>query len=90
MITFREEDARRMRAIQEELVRVLAPHAEKTEAALAAFALMRCARALLRKYPKGTQRELVRVCQDYLEGRATPRDGGEPLLVDATGDALVM
>lgn len=69
MIQFREIDARLMKQAEQVLVRALMPFRENTEASLIVFALMRCARVLLRLYPEATRKELTRVCVGYLEGK---------------------
>lgn len=72
-LSFRHEDEQQMKRIQREVVDVLLKYQGNTEAALPMFALVRCARVLLRKYPKHTQDALRKVLIDYLCGRTEPR-----------------
>lgn len=71
---FRTADLEKMKRIENDLARLLDGHAATTEAAIAAFACIRCAERLLSFYPAGTQTELRRVCADKIEGRMSPRD----------------
>jgi hypothetical protein len=81
MLQFREEDFDRMQEVQTRVVRTLLPFRENTEAGLIVFALVRCARTLLRCYPEETRKQLTRLCVDFLEGRTAPRDNPESRLL---------
>lgn len=74
MLTFRQSDVDQMQVVQRQIVTTILPFREHTEAALVVFALLRCARTLLRLYPESRRKELTRVCVDFLEGRTSPRD----------------
>lgn len=74
MLSFRQADLDQMKRIEKELVAVLVKYRDNTEGSLPAFALVRCARTLLRLYPKPTEKVLTRVVVDFLEGRPAPRD----------------
>lgn len=82
-ISFRQADRDQMQKVEQELARVLNAHADKTEAALAIFACLRCARKLLSLYPDTTQEQLRRVLVDFINGRESPRD-------DAAANLLIM
>lgn len=73
-VTFTPENLAQMRKVQGRLVDTLLPFRQHTESALMVFALIRCARALVRLYPKGTRDMLIRLMCDYLQGRRTPAD----------------
>lgn len=74
---FDQNDFNRMLAIERALVQTLLPFRDgKTESGLAAFALVRCARVLLRRYPPETQKQLLGVITAFLEGKTSPP--GEP------------
>ena len=67
MVTFKEADGEKMRALQAELVTVLLrANEQKMEAAVAVFALMRCARPLLDRYPDHTRLALLEVIEAFL------------------------
>lgn len=69
--SFRTDDVEQMKRVENEVARTLAPFRGNTEAALAVFALVRCARLLLRLYPAKTQKELIPVLVDYLQGNGS-------------------
>jgi len=76
MLKLDNADAERMKEIERELVKALLPYAtgaRPTEAGLAVFALVRCARTLLRKYPKRAQEDLLDAVVPFLEGKTEPR-----------------
>lgn len=79
--TLNEADAAQMRHIQREIVAVLVKYRHGTEAGLSIFALIRCARALLRRYPKPFQDDMRRLLEDFLAGRTSPRDDPENSLL---------
>jgi hypothetical protein len=59
-LSFKLEDVHKMTALENELAVVLRrANAEHLEAAIAAFACMRCARVLLTLYPEKTREMLV-------------------------------
>ena len=67
MLTFSDEQAADMRALQRELAVVLArANAQRMEAAVAAFACVRCARILLDQYPGETRAALLTVVTSFL------------------------
>ena len=69
MVEFKEEDAVAMRELQVELSYVLQrANARHMEAALAAFACLRCARILLDKYPANTRAALLEAIYPFLAG----------------------
>jgi hypothetical protein len=79
-LTFSDDDARRMRALQLELMEVLRrANDQHLEAAIAAFACVRCARALLDKYPETGRRALTDLVVAFLE-HADPPEAGRILL----------
>lgn len=62
-------DQRTVTEIQVELTHVLVQVNErKVEAALAVFALLRCARVLLDKYPAETREQLMQAIEPFLRG----------------------
>jgi len=66
-LTFSEDDSRRMQALQADLTTVLArANDQHLEAAVAAFALLRCARVLIDKYPAETRQALLEVVVAFL------------------------
>lgn len=72
-LEFTEKSARQMREIQQALsVELLKANANKVEAAIAAFACIRCARALLDQYPAATRAVLVDTATAFLEHRDAP------------------
>lgn len=73
-IEFRQVDADELARIEQALVETLVPFRARSEAALAVFALARCARTLLRLYPEATRKALTDVVVDFLDGRTAPRD----------------
>lgn len=65
--TFSENDFRRMAALQADLTTVLnRANDQHLEAAVAAFALLRCARILLDKYPSESRQALLEVVVAFL------------------------
>jgi len=67
MLDFSDRQAEQMRALQAELTTVLLrARTERVEAAVAAFALVRCARVLLDQYPAGTRVPLLDVVDAFL------------------------
>lgn len=81
MLTFGGAELSQMKRVEVEVAGVLHKYRQNTEAGLVAFALIRCARVLLRCYPKATQKELISVCVDYLNGRTQPRDPASSLIL---------
>jgi hypothetical protein len=80
-VHFSDDDARRMRELQLELTLVLRKaNDQHLEAVLAAFACVRCARALLDLYNGPTRAELVKVIVAFLE-HADAGDGGKLLVM---------
>lgn len=69
-LTFKPEDFKRMAELQAELTTVLRrANDNKLEAAIAAFACIRCARILMDLYPASTRDELVeQVIVPFLKG----------------------
>jgi hypothetical protein len=72
MISFQLQDEQRMKHVEREIARTCHPYRENTEAALVIFALFRCARILLRLYPKETQEELLLVLVPFIRGENAP------------------
>jgi hypothetical protein len=77
MLTFRQAEIEQMKRIENEVAGLLAKYRDNTEAGIVVFALVRCARTLLRLYPESTEQQLARVVADFLEDRAAPRDDPE-------------
>lgn len=70
MISFTTNDLGKVVALQADLTVVLQrANASKVEAALAIFALCRCARKLLYLYPPATRKMLVTTLVAFLEGK---------------------
>lgn len=82
-LQFRQPELEQMKRIENEVARTLAPFRANTEAGLAIFALIRCARLLLRLYPERTQQELLSVVVPFLQG------GPPPLGVDTDSESRV-
>lgn len=79
-ITFSDDDARTVNEIQASLTTTLLRANElHVEASLAVFALVRCARILLDRYPENTRSMLAGLCARFLEG--TPEAGDERMLI---------
>lgn len=82
---FKPGDTERMAALEKELTRVLLrANQQKLEAAVAAFACIRCARALLDQYPSETHGALLQVVIAFL------RHDDVTVAGDAGGKLLVM
>lgn len=77
MLAFRQVDSDQMMKVEHELTTVLVRFKEHTEASLVIFALLRCARVLLKQYPPATKAQLTRILVDFLEERTAPRDDPE-------------
>jgi len=66
-LTFSDEDGRKMRALQAQLTAILMrANDQHLEAAVAVFALIRCARILLDKYPPTARAALLDVVTAFL------------------------
>lgn len=68
----RTEDMEQIQRVEAEVLRALAPFRENTDPALALFALIRCARMLLRSCPPDSHRQLLPVIRAFLEGKSSP------------------
>lgn len=81
LLKFDQADADQMKAVQRAITAAVMPYRENTEAALVIMALLRCARILLRLYPKKFQDQFTPVLTDFLENAEAPptRDGASPL-----------
>lgn len=67
MLTFDPADGEKMRRVEQEVATVLLrAKAERVEAAVVAFALIRCARVLLDQYRSGVRAELAHVAAAFL------------------------
>jgi len=66
------EDFARMAFIENEVAKKLMTYRENTEASLVIFALLRCARRLLRLYPLAKQEELLTAIVPFMRGDAVP------------------
>jgi hypothetical protein len=74
-LDFSEADAAKMRALQVELSLVLRrANDQHLEAAVAAFACIRCARALLDQYPDAARVSLITLVVAFLEHAPPPPD----------------
>lgn len=83
---WRQEDLEQMKRIEREVVKAILPHAGSTEAGLAAIALVRQARVLIRKYPNSvTQKELTQVMCDFLKGETSPTGAPQGGLIWSPG-----
>ncbi len=71
---FKPGDEDRMKHIENEIAREVVKYRENTETAIVVFALVRVARALLRKYRNKTTREqlLEDVAIPFLRGHTEP------------------
>jgi hypothetical protein len=79
-LTFSEDDHRKMRALEQDLKVVLKQaNDQRLEAAIAAFALIRCARTLLHLYPVNTRAALLSAIFPFLAGSDVEIEG-EPVL----------
>ena len=68
-LTFDEAQARQLREVQAQLLTVLQrANDQRVEAAIAAFACIRCASTLLNLYPDSTRAELLQVVVLFLYG----------------------
>lgn len=81
MINFDDETFRAMSEVQAEVVKALMPFRARTESALVVFALIRCARVMMRLYPEKFQKELLAAVVPYLEGKDQPRQTGDHSLL---------
>lgn len=68
----RADDVEQIKRVEAEVIRALAPFRENTDPALALFALIRCARMLLRSCPPDSHRQLLPVIRAFLEGQSSP------------------
>lgn len=75
MISFKDEDALAMKTVERAVVKTIMPYRERIEAALVIFALMRCARVLLRLYPPNTQKWILPLVIAFLEGKSEAPKG---------------
>jgi hypothetical protein len=67
VIEFKDEDFAKMQAVQRDLTTVLLrANADRVEAAVAVFALVRCARPLLDRYNDSTRLALLEVIEAFL------------------------
>ena len=80
-LSFTNADAEQMKTIERALVATLLPFKGNTEAALVVFALVRCARVMLRLYPEQTKKALLPIMTAYLEGKNQPPGEESNLLV---------
>lgn len=76
-LRFEQADADRMTFLENKISKTIAPYRENTEAALAIFALVRCARVLLQLYPLHVQVALIDTLHAFLRGE-TKQPGAEP------------
>jgi hypothetical protein len=70
----------RMQHIEVEVMKLLTPYRENTEAALVIFAILRIARSLLRLYSAQTQAQLLPVLVAFLEGKEPGTDAATNLI----------
>jgi len=86
-------DVAQMHELQRIIVNALLPYTNgerRAEAGLAVFALVRCARVLLRKYPKVAQEELLDAIVPFLEGKAEPRQRERGRRFKTTDSGLII
>jgi hypothetical protein len=76
LLNFDGQEFAQMKRVETAVIQTLLPFRDdgKTEAALVVFALLRCARVMLRLYPEQTQRELLQALVPYLEGKTGPAE----------------
>lgn len=71
MMSFKNEDLQQVERIQGELTKTLLPYRGNTEAMLAIFALLRCARILLWLYPTSVRDAVLeQAILPFLRGEA--------------------
>lgn len=74
-----DEDFAKMKLIERAIIDTLLPLVQNINPLLAFYALIRCARVMLRKGDAPAQRAILPVVFAYLEGRTRP-PGDAPLL----------
>ncbi len=82
MLVFDDVNEAEMRKVQNAVVQTLLPFRERTEPAIVVFALIRCARVLLRLYSRKTQGEILPAIVAYLEGKTTAPGASSLFLSD--------
>jgi len=81
-VTFSDEDMKKVKAMEDEIARLLMKFNEsRVEASLVIFALMRCARRLLKLYPENTRTALVGVIKPFLDGAKELPGTGSTLIL---------
>lgn len=78
-LKFDKEQSDRMLFLQAEIEKTLAPYRENTEAGIAVFALVRCAKKLLELYPDATRADLTEVIIYFLLGA---KEAPRPMVVE--------
>ena len=73
-----EEDFAKMKVVERAVIATLLPLVQNIDPLLALYALIRCARVMLRKGDEDAQRKILPVICSYLEGRIRPP--GESML----------
>lgn len=72
LLKWRAEDYAEMKVIERAVIATLLPLIQNRNPLLALFALIRCARVLLRKGDTDAQKALLPVVEAYLRGRVKP------------------
>lgn len=66
-----------MKAIEKAIIAALLPFRSRMPNGLAVFALVRCARVMLRLSPPAAQAQMLDAIVPYLEGKMQPREGSD-------------
>lgn len=74
MLNLTEADGSRMKAIEAHVARSIVQFKNNTEAMLVVFALVRCARLLLKQYPEGPRKKFALLLCDFLQEKEGPDD----------------
>jgi hypothetical protein len=77
--TWSDDDFKAMKEIERELIDLLIPRVQHVSPLLALYALIRCARVMLRKGDEDAQRAILPVIKAYLDGQVSFASGSRLL-----------
>jgi hypothetical protein len=71
-----QPDVDQLKVLERAIVHALVPHMTNTDPLLGVIALARALRTMLRNIPREHQTTMLRLVEDFLRGRITPRHEG--------------